>query len=249
MVTIERAPKRTAPRRAPPPLETFGKRGRVSSKTKRRAIVVAGIVVIVAIVVAAIVAGGTSARTVTVAEAVEGGATGERIQVTGNVVPDSYYNEDNDLVFSMYDPENEGGATLQARYEGGVSATFGNDVTAICTGKIGDDGVLVVSELVTKCPSKYENSEDALPVSQLIGYGEEIVGTTVKVTGAVEEGSLASAMEDVRFAVLDTEDGTQLLVRYDGALPDGMAEGSIVVLTGALSADGSFAATNVALEG
>ena len=221
----------------------------MNSKTKRRAIVVAGIVVIVAIVVAAIVAGGTSARTVTIAEAAEGGATGERIQVTGNVVPDSYYNEGNDLVFSLYDPETDGSTTLEARYEGGVSATFGNDVTAICTGKISDDGVLVVSELVTKCPSKYENSEDALPVSQLLGYGADIVSTTVKVTGAVEPGSLASAMEDERFTILDTQDGTPLPVRYDGALPDGMADESVVVLTGSLSIDGAFAATNVALEG
>lgn len=221
----------------------------MNAKTKRRAIAVAGIVVIVAIVVLAVVAGGTSARTVTVAEAAGGDVAGERIQVTGNVVPDSYYNEGNDLVFSLYDPETDGGATLEARYAGGVSATFGNDVTAICTGKVGDDGVLEASELVTKCPSKYENSEDALVVSQLLGYGDDIVSTTVKVTGTVQEGSLASAMEDVRFTILDSRDGTALPVRYDGALPDGMADGSTVVLTGALSADGDFAAANVALEG
>jgi D-alanyl-D-alanine carboxypeptidase len=48
---------------------------------------------------------------------------------------------------------------------------FENDVTAICTGKKGKDGVLVCSELVTKCPSKYESDEDALSIADLLDYG------------------------------------------------------------------------------
>jgi len=35
---------------------------------------------------------------------------------------------------------------------------------------------------------------------------------------------------------------------FEGALPDGMTDGSKVVLTGAIEADGKFVATNVALE-
>jgi len=38
-------------------------------------------------------------------------------------------------------------------------------------------------------------------------------------------------------------------VVFEGALSDGIADGSAVVLTGSLGADGKFAATDVALEG
>lgn len=222
----------------------------MNAKAKRRIVVVAGIVIIVAIAVFAIVAGGTSARTVTVAEAAEGSTAGERVQVTGNVVPDSYHTEGDDLVFSLYDPEGDVSQTVEARYAGGVAATFGNDVTVICTGKIDDDGVLQVSELVTKCPSKYENSDEALSVARLLDYGDEITGTVVKVAGTVEAGSLASAVEDVRFTVADAQDGASSLgVRFDGVLPDGIADGSAVVLTGSMADDGTFSATDVALEG
>ena len=48
-------------------------------------------------------------------------------------------------------------------YQGAASSTFGDDVTAICTGRVGDDGVLRCSELVTKCPSKYEGAGDEHP--------------------------------------------------------------------------------------
>lgn len=70
---------------------------------------------------------------------------------------------------------------LEVRYDGAASSTFGNDVTAICTGKINDAGVLECSELVTKCPSKYENADSALTVEQLLGYGESVYGKVVKV--------------------------------------------------------------------
>ncbi len=40
-----------------------------------------------------------------------------------------------------------------------------------------------------------------------------------------------------------------LLGLLEGALSDGIADGSAVVLTGSLGADGKFAATDVALEG
>jgi cytochrome c-type biogenesis protein CcmE len=151
---------------------------------------------------------------------------------------------------------------LKVRYDRGVSATFGNQVTAICTGTIGEDGVLVCTELVTKCPSKYENSTDALSVSQLLSYGEQIVGKPVKVTGTIQAGTLKSAAEGQdRFVVIgadsaggagvagSTGDPIELPVAYSGALSDEVRDGSEVVLTGALDNKGRFEATDVALRG
>lgn len=133
------------------------------------------------------------------------------------------------------------------RYAGGVSATFGNDVTAICTGKIGEDGVLNASELVTKCPSKYENSSDALSVLQLLGYGDEIVGKPVKVVGDVQGGTLKAAGEGDRFVMVDPETGSELPVLFEGALSEEIQDDSSVVVTGSLNNDGKFEATEVAL--
>jgi cytochrome c-type biogenesis protein CcmE len=244
---------------------------------------VTGVIVIVVAVVLAIVASSTAARTINVAEAVSGSFNGVKVQVTGKVVDNSYSLDGNVLSFSIYedtddaDGTNSAGSTdgtdgtdaaapatrqLKVRYDRGVSATFGNQVTAICTGIIGQDGVLVCTELVTKCPSKYENSTDALSVSQLLSYGEQIIGKPVKVTGTIQAGTLKSAAEGQdRFVVIgadsaagagvagSTGDPIELPVAYSGALSDEVRDGSEVVLTGALDNKGRFEATDVALRG
>jgi cytochrome c-type biogenesis protein CcmE len=164
-------------------------------------------------------------------------------------------------------------ATVQLRvvYDCGVSATFGNQVTAICTGVISDDGVLVCSELVTKCPSKYESATSALDVARLLSYGAEIIDKPVKVTGTIKEGTLGPVGRESRFVLVgqgdeqqgdgqqdgrqadDEQQGTgqsvagDLPVLFDGALPDEVQDGSVVILTGSLNSAGQFAATNVAL--
>ena len=131
-----------------------------------------------------------------------------------------------------------------------MSATFGNTGTAICTGKMGQDGVLNCSELVTKCPSKYENATDALSVGQLLGYGDGIVGNTVKVSGVVKDGTLKAAGEGDRLVIVDAGNAAdQLAVLFDGALSEDIADGSSLVLTGSMDEQGKFAATDVALEG
>lgn len=222
----------------------------MNAKTKRRMVVVTGIIVIVLIVVLAVVGGSSSAKPVTISDVASNGYVDQKVQVTGNVVENSFATEDNVLTFDIYDPSGEAGQQLRVRFEGGVSATFGNDVTAICTGKMEQDGVLNCSELVTKCPSKYENATDALSVGQLLGYGNEIVGTMVKVSGAVKDGTLAAAGDGDRFVVVDAEDpGSELSVVFDDALSDNIADGSSLVLTGSLNDQGKFAATDVALEG
>ena len=143
----------------------------MNAKMKKRMIAVSGVIVIVLILVLAFVGGNTAATTMSIAEAAENPQAGQKVQVSGNVVQDSFSTSNDVLTFKIYDPEGDPATQLEVRYDGAASSTFGNDVTAICTGKINDAGVLECSELVTKCPSKYENADSALTVEQLLGYG------------------------------------------------------------------------------
>lgn len=221
----------------------------MNAKMKKRMIAVSGVIVIVLILVLAFVGGNTAATTMSIAEAAENPQAGQKVQVSGNVVQDSFSTSNDVLTFKIYDPEGDPATQLEVRYDGAASSTFGNDVTAICTGKINDAGVLECSELVTKCPSKYENADSALTVEQLLGYGESVYGNVVKVAGSVGAGSLKAAGQGDRFILFDAETGDSMPVVFEGALSDGIADGSAVVLTGSLGADGKFAATDVALEG
>ena len=221
----------------------------MNAKMKKRAIAVSGVIVIVLILVLAFVGGNTAATTMSIAEAAENPQAGQKkAEVSGDVVQDSFSTSNDVLTFKIYDPEGDPATQLEVRYDGAASSTFGNDVTAICTGKINDAGVLECSELVTKCPSKYENADSALTVEQLLGYGESVYGNVVKVAGSVGAGSLKAAGQGDRFILVDAETGDSMPVVFEGALSDGIADGS-VVLTGSLGADGKFAATDVALEG
>ena len=98
---------------------------------------------------------------------------------------------------------------------------------------------------MTKCPSKYENASNALTIESLLGYGESVYDKPVKVSGTVQAGSLKAAGA----GVADPDSDKTLPVAFDGALSDEIAEGSSLVVTGSLSADGKFTATDVALEG
>ena len=221
----------------------------MNTKMKRRLIVVTGIIVMVAIVVLAVVGGNSAAKTMSVAEARDF-TDDAKIQVTGNVVDNSFAIDGDVLTFRIYDADADPAksAQLDVRYDGGVSATFGNDVTAICTGKKNAGGVLVCSELVTKCPSKYENAAGSLSIEDLLGYGDSVVDKPVKVSGVVKAGSLAGVDAPERFVLTSADASSELRVIYDGALSDDTSEGSSVVLTGSLGSDGAFTATVVALE-
>ncbi len=219
----------------------------MNTKTKRRLVVVTGIIVIVLVVVLAVVGGSSSAKSVTIADMANGQYADQKVQVSGNVVENSFSTEDNVLTFDMYDPSGDQTQYLRVKYEGGVAATFGNDVTAICTGKVGADGVLHATELVTKCPSKYENSSNALGVAQLAEYGDSVLDKPVKVTGTVKDGTLAAAGQGDRFVLVDAEGAPELSVLFDDALSDEVRDGSTLVLTGSLNEDGKVHATEVSL--
>lgn len=220
----------------------------MNTKMKRRMVVVTGVIVMVLVLVLAVVGGSSSAKSVSLADAASGAYADQKIQVSGNVVENSYETKDGVLTFSIYDPNGDPSVQIPVSFAGGVSATFGNDVTAICTGKFAEDGVLHASELVTKCPSKYENSADALTLDQLLGYGESVVGKPVKVAGNVKSGTLTAAGSgEDRFVLVDNESGLKLPVQFDGALAEEITDETALVVTGAIAEDGSFEATDVAI--
>jgi cytochrome c-type biogenesis protein CcmE len=255
----------------------------LNARMKRRLVVVTGLIVIVFVVVAAVVGSFTSSRSVTVAQALAPEMKGQRVQVSGQVVNNSYSIEGDTLVFKIFDDAalsgvstqsgisgqsglseqsglsaqsgvatttpSDGAGQLVVRYEGGVTATFGNGVTAICTGIINESGILICSELVTKCPSKYESATEALTVSQLLGYGQAIQGKPLKVAGSVQPGSLRPVGQGARLVLRDNNGVETIEIYYDGALANEIGDDSALVITGSLNASGAVDATDISLEG
>ena len=217
---------------------------------RRRFIIVGGIVVVVVILMLAFFGAGNIVRAMSVAEAAAPEAHGQNVEVTGNVVNNSSTIEGDVLTFAISDPDDPS-VDLWVRYDKGVAATFGNGVTAICTGKLDASGVLQCDELVTKCPSKYETATDALSVDKLLGYGASIAGKPVKVTGTVAAGSLRPASQDgARFLLADASDpAVTVPIDFDGALSSDVKDGSVLVVSGSLDANGVLVASNVALKG
>lgn len=228
----------------------------MNAQMKKRMAIVGGVIVIVVILLLAFLGGNNAATVATVAEVSSGAYQDKKVQVTGVVVDNSYSVDSNGvLTFDIAAEDDAGQATtLHVTYDQGASSTFGNGVTAICTGRMGDDGTLTCTELVTKCPSKYENSSEALTVSELLDYDfSKMEGKTVKVTGYVS--SLADATANVRFVLADetsdtaSADQPALSIAFTDALSDEVADGTKVVVTGSLtSKDGGFTAAEVALS-
>jgi cytochrome c-type biogenesis protein CcmE len=222
----------------------------MNTKTKRRLVVVSGVIIIVLVVILALVGSNSSAKTVSIDEALNTSiGTDQKIQVSGTVVDNSFEIKGNTLTFALYDPDGESTLQLSVVFEGGISATFGNGVTAIVTGKLSDDKVLVATEMLTKCPSKYESATDALSVSRLLDYQESILDKPVKVVGVVGSDTLNPAGTDERFVLIDSEGNAAVSVEYDGALSEEIQSGSTLIVTGSLAENGKFVATDVSLEG
>lgn len=215
----------------------------MDKRTKRRLIIVTLLIVAIAVVVLAVVGSGSASASVSVSQAASGDYDGKRVQVSGTVVNDSYENTGDGLSFDIYDPENEG-AIIHVDYTGAVPASFGNGVTAICTGTMEGGTRVVAGELLTKCPSKYESAEGALTVTMILDNADIYDGQDVKLAGYIKEDTLVPVgTDDGRFVLYSQDD--EIVVEYDGAIPDGVGEGSSVVLTGRLN-DGRFVATDLA---
>lgn len=217
----------------------------MNNAAKRRLTLVGLIVVVVAVVLFVVLGSGSNAKAMSVQDAASGHYEGKKVQVSGAIVDDSYVTEGLNTTFSISDEEDPG-QTLAVSYQGALPATFGNGVIAICTGTL-SGGRLDASEMVTKCPSKYESAEGALTVDLLLKNISTYAGADVKLAGYITQDSLADATADVRFNL--NSQGSSIDVEYPGALPDGATDGSAVVVSGALSSDGSrFVATDVALD-
>jgi cytochrome c-type biogenesis protein CcmE len=69
--------------------------------------------------------------------------------------------------------------------------------------------------------------------------------------GTVVAGSQNAAGTGDRLMVADTDDPSQVMsVKFDGAASEEtLADGATVVLTGDLTEDGKFSATDIALQG
>lgn len=217
----------------------------MNSQAKKRLVLVGLIVIVVAVVLFVVLGSGGTARALSVSDAASGSYDGKKVQISGTVVDGSYTTQGATALFEVADDANPD-ATLAVSYDGALPATFGNGVTAICTGTV-SGSALACSELVTKCPSKYESAEGALTVDILMDNPNPYIGTEVKLAGYVTAGTLAGVDADVRFNL--NSQGAGIDVVYDGALPDGCEEGTAVVVTGALAPDAAtFEATDVAVD-
>lgn len=195
---------------------------------------------------------GTTAVNLTVEEALaDAENVGQRIKVGGVVVNGSWDKKTDPMTFQIRDESatDDEGAILTVVYTGTVPSTFGDGVTAIVTGDLGADNVITSGEMITKCPSKYESSSDAYGIAQFLLASEQMAGTTVRITGIVKAGTIVAPGGAVRFTVVDATDASkELNISWEGALPEGMIDGSSVVITGSVDANKLFVATNVAME-
>lgn len=212
----------------------------MNKKAKRRLVVVGGIVVIAMLVIVAIAGSGGAASSLSIGDVLGGGYEGKKVQVSGSVVADSLTNEGATAVFAIAPEDGDASQELTVSYDGALPATFGTGVVAICTGTV-TDGVLNATEMVTKCPSKYESAEGSLTVKGLLDQADALTGKDAKVCGYVR-GDVQAVDADYRFEI--ESQGATVKVRYDGGMDENIVDGTAVVITGSLGADGTFTASD-----
>lgn len=212
-------------------------------------------VVILAAIAALVIYTGNQqgAKTETVTDiAKDSSLVGKQVKVGGAVVAGSWNKQSNPMKFTIKEESDktDSGPTLKVVYTGSVPNTFGDGVVAIVTGKMASGGVINATDMITKCPSKYEAQTGALPVADLAGKGASLQGKPVRATGFVKPGSIQPATSVERFVVASKADGSgvTVAVKFGSALPAGMKDGSSVVISGELDKDGKFVATSVALS-
>lgn len=214
----------------------------MNKSAKRRLVVVGGIVVIAMLVIVAIAGSGGSASSLSIADVLGGNYDGKKVQVSGAVVADSLTSEGSTAVFKIAPEGVDAGDSEQAltvQYDGALPATFGTGVVAICTGLV-DGKTLEATEMVTKCPSKYESAEGSLTVKGLLDQKDTMMFKDTKVCGYVK-GEISDAQADYRFTI--ESQGETLKVVYDGGLDEAIADGTALVISGHLDSDGVFVAT------
>ena len=93
--------------------------------------------------------------------------TNQRIRMGGFVLKDSILQKKGTLEYQfevkpvpqMLKYPEVANQTMTVRYAGVVPDTFKDDAEVIVSGKLGEDGVFHATDLLAKCPSKYEAEE------------------------------------------------------------------------------------------
>ena len=172
---------------------------------------------------------------------------GERVKVSGTVVPGSWNKRSNPMEFDVREEKAEDGPTLRIVYNGRVPETFGDNVTAIVTGELAESGAVEASAMTVKCPSKYESETGAMSVADLLAAKAGMVDKATRITGVVV-GSPSAPGTPERLRIRDVEGTEEIAVAYEGGLPAAVKDGVTVVIGGSLDANGAFDATSVSLS-
>lgn len=81
---------------------------------------------------------------------------GERVRVSGTVVPGTIEKDNNgDIKFKITDGTNE----INVNYSGIIPDVFTDDVEAVVEGNYTQQNVFIADILLAKCPTKYESDE------------------------------------------------------------------------------------------
>ncbi len=172
---------------------------------------------------------------------------GKKIQVSGAVKAQSLKADGSVALFELEpEPGTSDSGELKVAYGGALPATFGDGIVAICTGTY-KDGTLEAKQLVTKCPSKYESAQGALTVKNLVDSAASMQDKECKLAGYIVNNSMSPLGSGKPRMIIESQ-GASIDVYFDGALSTEFTDGVAVVLTGSLQADGSFKATDAAID-
>ncbi|GAB4276643.1 MAG: hypothetical protein Kow0056_07290 [Coriobacteriia bacterium] len=205
-----------------------------------------GVTVILFAIIAAVVVGtmkggpGAGAYVATVEEVLaDDSLVGERVEVTGSIVEGSWERGARPMEFDIRNEDGDADSpTIHVVYDGTVPATFGDGTSAKVTGTYVEKGVIESTEMVVKCPSKYESEVGALTVEQALEDADKI--GYAKIAGVV-----ASMESDGFVLASETNGDVTLKVRLETALPENVQEGTFVVVEGSFDGD-VFVAQGVA---
>ncbi|MFK7732648.1 MAG: cytochrome c maturation protein CcmE [Pseudomonadales bacterium] len=78
-----------------------------------------------------------------------------------------------------------------------------------------------------------------------IAAGKVAIGQQIRAGGMVREGSIERSEENLQVSFVVTDYAADLIVHYEGILPDLFAEGAGVVVAGKLAENGEFQASEV----
>ena len=174
---------------------------------------------------------------------------GETIRISGTVVAGSWDRQENPMTFRIFDEDSDSGTEVTVIFDGHPPANFGDGTGVIIDGIVDSENTIKTTRMATVCPSRYETSDNTLPVAALFDESSDMdmAGIPVRVSARVVNGSIAPPGSEIRLVVHDIEDPSiEMPVIFAGGLADTIEDGTPVVLTGNLNADDVFEATIVA---